>query len=153
MILGILTILAGFMLFVGQRWLFSTGAWGLIQIATISRQEYTNDYFTPAALVVLIVSTICAISWYVISSRWSVNFAPIKEMKAARVMWISLSIPPVLSLVVAVLLYGGVSAPALPWMFLFLLLNLLVVYWLSTVLSTPEEMVAAVFAANWLRLR
>lgn len=153
MIAGIISIVTGFILFIAQRWLLATGGWGLIQIVTTSRQEYANSYFTPAALIVLIVSTVCAIIWYVIAARWSVHFAPIKEMASARLIWAGLSLPPVLSVVITALIFGGISPTAFPWLLLFLVLNLLIVYWLSTALSTPEEMIAAVLGAHWLRLR
>jgi len=150
---GFIAILSGLLLFLCQRWLFSTGAAGLIQIGTMSRQEYTNNYFTPGALVVLIVSGICAIIWYIIASRWSIHFAPIKEMKSARLIWCGLSLPPVLSVIAMGLWFGNVSPSAFPWMLLFLILNMLIVYWLATVLATPEEMIPAVMGGTRLRWR
>jgi hypothetical protein len=145
------TILSGFILFLLQRWLLSTGGWGLIKVVTMSRQEYTDNYFTPGAVIVLIMSTLCAILWYAIASKWSLHFSPIKEMTSARLMWVGLSLPPVLSVVVMALWFGNASPTVFPWMLLFLVIDMLVVYWLTTVLATPEEMIPAVFGANWFR--
>lgn len=145
---GIGTIVSGLSLFLLQRWLFANGTF---QIVTLSRQEYTDNYFTPGALVVLVVSAICAVIWYAIAAKWSIHFSPIKEMTTARLVWVGLSLPPVLSVVIMSLWFGNVSPPAFPWMLLFLVVNMLVVYWLTTVLATPEEMIPAVWGATWLR--
>lgn len=149
----IIAILSGFIAFILQKWLFSTGAGGLIQVVTLPRLEYANNYFVPGALIVLLVSSLCALSWYIISLKWSVHFAPIKEMRSARIIWAGFSLPPVLSVVGVTLWLSNVSPPALPWLLGFLILNTLLVYWLSSVLSTPIEMVPAVLGASWLRLR
>lgn len=145
---GIGAIVSGFILFLFQRWLFSRGTF---QIVTMSRQEYTDNYFTPGALVVLIVSAICAVIWYAIATKWSLHFSPIKEMTTARLIWVGLSLPPVLSVVTMALSFGNVSPIAFPWMLLFLIVNMLIVYWLTTVVATPEEMIPAVWGATWLR--
>jgi hypothetical protein len=58
---------------------------------------------------------------------------------------------PILSVVIALFFWGNVSPKAMPWLAGFLVIDKLVIYWLSTALSTPELMVPTIPCAGLLR--
>lgn len=150
-LLGFFGIVAGGLLILIQWWLFATGAWGLIRTVPLNRQDYANYHFAPAGFIVFFVSAICAFIWHRTALRWSKHIAEKRDMRAARFRWVSISCVVILSFVFVCLLIGNVSPEALPWFAGFLIVDMVVIYWLSTALSTPDRMVPAVPLADRLR--
>ena len=150
MFLGSLAIIGGGLLMLLQRALFATGAGGLIQTTPLTRQVYAANHFTPAALVVFLVSATCAVVWYRRTLKRSVHYAP-KDKGAARVTWGLILLFPLLSIIVALFFWGNASPKAVSWLAGFLVIDVLVIYWLSTALSTPDLMVPTVPGASLVR--
>jgi hypothetical protein len=150
MFLGTFAIIGGGLLMLLQRMLFATGAGRLIQTTSLSRQVYAERCFTPAALIVFLVSATCAVVWYRRTLKWNVHYAP-KDKGAARGTWGSILLFPLLSIAVALFVWGNASPKAFPWLAGFLVIDMLVIYWLSTALSTPDLMVPAVPCATMVR--
>ncbi|MDJ0903437.1 MAG: hypothetical protein QNJ55_32035 [Xenococcus sp. MO_188.B8] len=147
--LGTLPIIGGLLLILVERLIITNS--GFIRVdSSLTREDYANDYFTPAALIVVLVSAICAVVWYFIALKWSPRFAP-PDMRSARFTWIFLSILVIVSFVGVWFLFGTASSKSLLWFAGFLIINIVITYWLSTVLSTPDNMIPAVFLADLLR--
>ncbi len=147
---GSLAIMSGGLLMLFQRMLFATGAGRLIHTTPLTRQEYAEKYFTPAAFLVFLVSATCAIAWYNKALKWNVHYAP-KDKAAARGAWGLFLLFPLLSIAVALFFWGIASPKAFPWMAGFLIIDMLVIFWLTTALSTPDLMVPTVPCARMVR--
>lgn len=91
-----------------------------------------GDYIR-AALFVFGVSVTCTILWFVMTSKSQANRPD--EIKQWRLLWWILGLVPLLSIGVAIGIFNQVPEPRLSLAFLFIL-NILVLFWLTTATST-----------------
>ena len=151
MFLGAIAIIGGGLLMLLEKSLFASRKFGFIRTLPFERQDYAEEVFTPAGLIVFFISATCAILWYLTALKWSVRFDPTKDTTPARLRWVLFSFFPILSVIGVVWFWGSASAAAQLWLLVFLIVDIVIIYWLSTALSTPDNMLHVVPLATLLR--
>jgi len=135
----------GGMIIFFQRLLFARG---LIPTGSLSRADYVEEIFTPAAGIVLLVSVVFAGIWCWRTGKLFPTFVLISHKESVRAQWGMILLFLLLGIVVALLLG---RPEAMLWLGVFLVIDCVVIYWLATAYSTPNLMVPTVPVGSWLR--
>lgn len=130
------------------RWLFASG---MIPLLDVEPSEWVSIAFIPASLIVLGISAVSAILWYVTALKLRPEFMPGDDMFSAKMKWGAFLFASFLSIIIALYFFGETSQEALPYLFVCLFINMLISFWLSTALATPSSLSPAVLFAPLIR--
>ncbi len=117
-----------------ESWIYGTGT---ISVTGVRIPTFIRDMFTPSALIVFAISVIFAMLWWAVATFKFYSAHP-RGDSTAKLIWWLFALAPVLSIGVALYLYGKISPQAVPSMAVFLVFNMLLNYWLATAVSTPS---------------
>lgn len=140
-------IASGGIFIVIQRWLFASG---IIPLLNVEPSKWVSSAFIPGSLIVLGTSAISAILWYLIALKMRPEFT-VQNTGSARAKWAVFLFFPVVSIIITLYIFGETSPVALPYFSVFLVINMLVTFWLSTVLATPTILAHVVLFAPLIR--
>ncbi|MDD1426748.1 hypothetical protein MEO94_20155 [Dolichospermum sp. ST_sed9] len=128
--------LSGVVLMVIERQLFSMG---VISLGVRNRELWVMQNFTPAAIIVWLASVIFAGLWYVTALVSKDTFDPKKDLKAMLSKWVGFFLITLLiAIFVALYFYGSANSPtAFLWFLKFMIIDTILIYWISTAISTP----------------
>jgi hypothetical protein len=93
----------------------------------------SNEY-TPAATLVFCVASVMAIVWYFWSARAKISMA--EQVQGWRLTWGLMGLLPVISIGVAIGIFNT-SADGLATLTFLFVIDVLILYWLSTATSSP----------------
>ncbi|MDJ0557176.1 MAG: hypothetical protein QNJ68_22580 [Microcoleaceae cyanobacterium MO_207.B10] len=146
MLLG--AIASGGIFILIQRWLFTSG---IIPLLDVEPSKWVSSAFIPASLIVFAISAISAILWYLMALKIRPEFRVQDGTLLARAKWVAFLLAPVFSIIVTLIIFGEASPTAFPYFFVFLVINMLVTFWLSTALATPTILAHVVLFAPLIR--
>lgn len=149
-ILGGSCFLVGLLFIIIQRWIFASRTISFISVNPLTREAYAEKIFTPPAGLIFCMSLVCALIWYFKTVKWSEHFKP-QQTGSAILQWSLFGIGPLLAFLAGLLIWGRHSSAALPWLAVFFFLDIVILYWLSSILSVPHNMVHTVPLASLFR--
>ncbi|WP_375493376.1 hypothetical protein [uncultured Nostoc sp.] len=128
-------IMFGGLLMVVQRWWFSAG---VIDLNVSDDELWVMEHFTPVAIIVFIDSVFWAGMWYLTALGSNNNYVPEKHYKQILIRWGGFFLATLaITVGVALYFYRDASSTALPLFVGFFIINTMLIYWVSTAISTP----------------
>ena len=125
-------IVGALIMFIGQPYLYSSK---ILRITDVPVNEWISNYYMVKATIVFAISLISVIFWSIsgVKSKAETH----GELKGWRGIWYGLLFINVLSIFIAIY-FTKVSDDALISSALFLLFDVIWIFWLGTALSSPN---------------
>ena len=119
------------LVFLVQPWLYQSG---ILFLSDVDPEQWVAESYTPSASIVYGVTSVATWLWYGLALKAK----PQRSQDTAnwRVLWWIIFLAPVVS-VVAVLWFFRESNDALVWQAGMYVLDVLLLYWISTASSSP----------------
>lgn len=132
----IISILGAILMFWIQPFLYKQGLiWEPnIQNPQTALENWVSLDYTPAAFWVFGVSVVCTIVWYIMTSK-SQAHRP-NEINQWQLYWWLIGLLPLISIGLGIGFFNKIPEPRLSLAFFFLV-DILILYWLTTATSTP----------------
>lgn len=127
----ILIFLGAGLMFLLQPYVYTGKLVRLLDIVRI--EAWVDTYYIPGAMTVFGASVSATLIWYIATGISKASRA--EEVNRWRLMWWLLGLLPLVSIVVAIVLFHG-SEDAIPTLSLFFVLDGLWLYWLTTATSS-----------------
>lgn len=113
-------------------------------------QAWLSGQYRIGAGLVFFVSLAVAIAWYFVA--YNAQLKKTKDVSFLSVFWWAFLLLPIISVGVSLHFFSGRAEwQILPPLACFHILNILIVYWLSTALSTPKLLKYVVPGAFFIR--
>ncbi len=127
-----------------ESWLFASG---IIPLSQVEPETFVRNSFTPAAQLAFWVAAICAGVWWVFTLKLRGKYLSSMHnggYQKATIVWYLLGACTLVSYGFALWYCGKDSPEAIPYALVLLLVNVVINYWVATIVSTPWDMVAVV---------
>lgn len=122
------------LLFIVQPSLFQSG---YIPVTDVDISEWIGENYTYGAVVVFVVSAISALIWYYLSMTAKIRTAD--DVSKMRFVWWLIFLLPILAICAAIYFFND-SNEALLSLTAFYVIDILLLYWLATVLSSAKDL-------------
>lgn len=127
----IVSIVGAIVMFLVQPWLYQSG---IIAITDVELEVWIAEKYTSGAVIVFSTALVATVIWY-LSARRS-RITSFNQASPMRLVWALLLLVPIIGICVALYFFNG-SNQALLSLTAFYVLDLLIVYWFATVISSP----------------
>lgn len=126
------TILAAALVFFIQPFLFSSG---IIVLTDVDPIDWVYEQYMWGAAIVFTVSLIATLLWYLIAANSKAVRASV--IGAMRIVWVLLFFLPLIAIGVALAFFND-SSEALLWITAIYVIDVLLLYWFTTAISSPK---------------
>jgi hypothetical protein len=118
-------------MFLIQPWLYQSG---VLAITDVEVDNWIAEKYMTGAAIVFATALAATLFWYLIAVRTRITSS--HEVSPMRLAWALLLLVPIIGIGVALFFFNG-SNEALLSLALFYVLDIMVVYWFSTAISSP----------------
>jgi hypothetical protein len=125
------TLAGAILVFLIQPWLYQSG---ILAITDVDVENWIAEKYMVGAAIVFFTALVATIIWYLSALRARVT--AFNEASSMRVLWAVLMLVPIVGICVALFFYNG-SNEALLSLTAFYVIDILVIYWLATAISSP----------------
>jgi hypothetical protein len=125
------TIAGAVLMFLAQPWLYQSGT---IPITLVEVETWIAEHYTPGTAIVFGSALVATILWYLSAIRARVT--TFNDASPMRLVWGLLLLVPIIGICVALYFYNN-SQEALLSLTLMYVVDILVLYWLATAISSP----------------
>jgi len=134
----IFSLLGAVLMFWIQPWIYQNR---FIQITDVPKIEaWVSNYYTTGATVVFTVSLISTLLWYGMAAKAQIKGG--EDAARWSLVWWLIFLLPILSICLAIYFFRG-SEQALLSLTGFFIFDVLVLFWFSTVTSSPQALMYA----------
>jgi hypothetical protein len=125
------TLAGAIVVFLLQPWLYQSG---ILAITDVDVETWIAEKYMVGAAIVFGTALVATTLWYLSALRAKVT--AFNETSSMRIIWAVLLLIPILGICVALFFYNG-SNEALLSLTAFYVVDVLVLYWLATAISSP----------------
>ncbi len=125
------SIASAIAMFLIQPWLYQSG---VLAITDVEVDNWIAEKYMTGAAIVFATALAATLFWYLIALRARITAS--HEASPLRLAWAFLLLVPIIGIGVALFFFNG-SNEALLSLTLFYVLDIMVVYWFSTAISSP----------------
>lgn len=131
----IITLLAIFLMFVAQPWLYQNTGLKPILITSDLETEWIPDHYFRGAALVAACSLVAQVFWFFIATRYKDS-----DLKADKMLvpWMGLLILSLFGIGISLMIIE--TSDAFPSLLFFWLSAVLMIYWLATAMNTPTAL-------------
>ena len=127
----VLTLVGGLIMFLLQPLIYQKQ---IFPLNVPNSSAWVSNYYMTGALIVFLVSVISTIIWCTITGMSKA--ARNDEVEGMRIFWWLIGLLPLFSIFAAIFFYRGDDSALLSLTSLFLV-DVFILYWLTTITSTP----------------
>lgn len=128
----VIVVIGAIVVFLVQPWLYQSGN---IFLTDVDTAQWIENSYVPASIIVFIVTSATTFLWYGLSLKASPKRS--SEMSAWRTLWWVFLLGPILSAMFGLYLCQKDSSDALVPVALMYVLDVLLLYWVTTASSSP----------------
>jgi hypothetical protein len=125
------TLAGAIIVFLLQPWLYQSG---ILAITDVDVETWIAEKYMVGAAIVFGTALVATTLWYLSALRAKVT--AFNETSSMRIIWAVLFLIPIVGICVALFFYNG-SNEALLSLTAFYVVDVLVLYWLATAISSP----------------
>jgi hypothetical protein len=125
------TLAGAIIVFLLQPWLYQSG---ILAITDVDVETWIAEKYMVGAAIVFGTALVATTLWYLSALRAKVT--AFNETSSMRIIWAVLLLIPIVGICVALFFYNG-SNEALLSLTAFYVVDVLVLYWLATAISSP----------------
>ena len=130
----VISVAVAILMFLVQPWLYSSNIIDLDFETEIELQNWIDFNYMQGAKLVFIVSLLSVIFWYLLALKFGARIKKMPRLPIVQI-WAGFSLFPVVSVLIA--LQFNDYPPVLPSLLGFFILNILLLFWLTTAVTTP----------------
>ena len=149
-VLTIVSIAVGILfLLLIQPFLFQMGFIPLLSV--LSSEEWVNTSYTPSAYLILFISLLMLLVWYWMTWKLNQRFLSAKKVNQMTSVWGVFLTIPVFGAIISFPLFIKSGFEAVPWLVVFWILDVAILFWIPTAISTPGQLAYVVPGSRFLR--
>lgn len=130
----VIGVLGLFLMFFGQPALFEAG---MIKLADVSVNTWIQDDYMTAARIIFAVCLVSTILWCVLTARARIEGSD--DVEPWFLIWWVIGFFPIVAIGIALYFFNR-SEQALLFLTAFWIIDVLLLYWLTTAIATPRQL-------------
>jgi hypothetical protein len=130
----VIVIFGLFLMFLGQPALFKAG---MITLADVSVDTWIQYDYMTAARIIFAVCLVSTILWYILTARARIEGSD--DVEPWFLIWWVIGFFPIVAIGIALYFFNR-SDQALLFLTAFWIIDVLLLYWLTTAIATPRQL-------------
>jgi hypothetical protein len=133
--IALVGVMGAVLMFAIQPLIFSTP---LAPLRSVNRVEWVKNNYPPGATIIFLACLIATIIWYCLALVLSQKAHTNESLKNMTWVWVTFFLVPIAGLATWSLYeYAKTSYEALPALIIFWVLDVFLIFWLGTAISSP----------------